>query len=56
MEYRRKKNSIKWHYCKNCPNWPTEDYEVRITRPNKNDIDVLCLKKESEFLCKKQKK
>ena len=55
MEYRKKKGSSNWHFCKNCSNWPAEDFDVRITRPNENDIDTECLKREKESLCKKQK-
>ncbi|MCG8509992.1 MAG: hypothetical protein MI741_12265 [Rhodospirillales bacterium] len=27
MAYRRCKEKDIWHFCENCPNWPTADYE-----------------------------
>jgi len=34
-EYRREKGGNTWHFCTNCPNWPTTDYEKRRKRPRK---------------------
>ncbi len=29
--FRKRKGSYPWHFCTNCPNWPTSDYETRST-------------------------
>ncbi|NOH00400.1 MAG: hypothetical protein HND52_20740 [Ignavibacteriae bacterium] len=55
MEYRRKKGSEMWHFCKNCPNWPFEDFDVRLTKPDDEKIDPECLSRENSNKCKKQK-
>jgi len=26
VEFRRRKDSQKWHFCTNCSEWPTADY------------------------------
>ena len=52
--YRRKKGSDAWHWCKNCSNWPTSDYEERTTpgRPSTGELDNECKAKESRGECK----
>lgn len=52
-EYRRKKGSDTWHWCKNCSNWPTSDYEVRYTKPTTGELDNECKAKERDGNCKK---
>lgn len=44
-----------WHFCKNCPNWPFEDFDVRLTKPDDEKIDPECLSRENSNKCKKQK-
>ena len=51
-EYRRKKGSDTWHWCTNCSNWPTADYEVRYTKPTHGDLDNECKSKEAAGNCK----
>lgn len=30
-DYRKRKGEhFVWHFCENCPDWPTSDYESRI--------------------------
>jgi hypothetical protein len=53
-EYRRKKNSDTWHWCTNCSNWPTSDYEVSHTRPTSGELDNECKAKENADNCKKK--
>ncbi|MDZ7713691.1 MAG: hypothetical protein U5L06_11520 [Rhodovibrio sp.] len=32
-EYRKKNGSDTWHWCRNCTNWPTSDYETSDQPP-----------------------
>ena len=29
--FRKRKGSYPWHFCTNCPDWPTSDYDERST-------------------------
>ncbi len=51
MKYRRKKNSDTWHFCTNCPNWPTSDYEGRDTKPTSGELDNTCRAKQDAGTC-----
>ena len=51
MEYRKRKNSDTWHWCKNCTNWPTSDYDVRYTKPTTGELDDECLAKDRAGNC-----
>lgn len=31
MTYRKKKGSDTWHWCRNCSNWPTSNFEEQNT-------------------------
>ncbi len=57
MEFRRRKGSDTWHWCRNCSNWPKGkvgvDYDVR-NAPRKNppgELDNECLSKERKGEC-----
>ena len=52
-EYRRRKGSDTWHWCRNCNNWPTSDYETRATKPTTGEMDNECLAKGRNGDCKK---
>lgn len=52
MEYRRKKGSDTWHFCTNCSNWPTKDYDSRKTKPTTGELDNECLSKQKNRTCK----
>ena len=30
-EWHKRKGTDTWHFCTNCTNWPTSDYEVSYT-------------------------
>jgi hypothetical protein len=32
--YRRRRGSDTWHFCSNCSNWPTTDYDISNDRPS----------------------
>ena len=56
--YRRKKGSDVWHWCTNCDDWPTSDYE-EVTlpdneRPSSGELDNQCRDKERRGECEKK--
>lgn len=52
--YRRRKNSDTWHWCRNCSNWPTSDYEEVTTsgRPSSGELDNQCKNLERDGNCR----
>jgi hypothetical protein len=42
--YRRKKGSDTWHYCANCSDWPTSNYDEQDGKP-RGEICNECLAK-----------
>lgn len=32
--YRKKKDSDTWHFCRNCSNWPTSNFDTSASRPS----------------------
>jgi hypothetical protein len=51
MEYRRKKGSDTWHFCTNCTNWPTSDYDSQYTKPTTGELDNQCMSKRDNGTC-----
>ena len=53
--YRRRKGNDTWHWCTNCTNWPTSNYEEVTTsgRPTTGELDNECLAKERQNNCRK---
>jgi hypothetical protein len=53
--YRKRKGTDTWHWCKNCSNWPTSNYEETTTsgRPAAGELDNECLAKEKAGNCTK---
>jgi len=49
-KYRKKRGSDTWHWCRNCKNWPTEDYTERDSRPG-SDLCNECKAKERTGDC-----
>jgi len=51
--YRRKKDSDTWHWCRNCTNWPTSDYEeITVSdRPSSGELCNECRAKEDAGTC-----
>lgn len=51
--YRRRKGSDTWHWCRNCSNWPTFDYEEKYFpgRPTYGELDNECKAKEEARTC-----
>ena len=52
--YRKKKGSDTWHWCRNCSNWPTSDYDEVTTnnRPTSGELDNECRAKEKGGNCR----
>jgi len=55
IEYRRKNGTDAWHWCINCSNWPTADYETycgsKSDRPSPGELDNECRAKERDENC-----
>ena len=52
--YRRRRGKDAWHWCKNCSNYPTEDYEeetVSSGRPSRGELCNECRGKERQGTC-----
>jgi len=52
-EYRKKKGSDTWHYCKNCSKWPTVDYDSQYSKPSSGELCDECKSKDKNGDCKK---
>ncbi len=51
-KWRRKKSgSDTWHFCTNCTNWPTSDYNEQSTKPTTGEFCDQCLGKEKNSDC-----
>ena len=53
MAYRRKKGSDTWHWCKNCSNYPTSDYDERSSKPAYGELCNECRSKDKKGTCRK---
>ena len=53
MAYRKRKDRDTWHWCSNCNNWPTSNYEERPTKPASGELCNECLGKDKNGTCKK---
>lgn len=51
MAYRRRNGSDTWHFCTNCSNWPTSDYQEQHTKPTSGEFDNECLAKRTTGSC-----
>jgi len=40
MTYRKKKGRDAWHFCKNCSNWPTKDYQQKSEKPPRSSGEL----------------
>jgi hypothetical protein len=51
-KYRKRKGTNDtWHFCTNCSNWPTSNYEETTVRPS-YDLCNQCKSKEKDNNCK----
>jgi hypothetical protein len=49
-KFRRRKGEDTWHFCTNCSNWPTSDYEESDTADD-GELDNECRAKERNGDC-----
>ena len=50
-QYRKKKGSDTWHFCSNCSNWPTSNYDSSSTKPTNGELCDQCKAKEKAGTC-----
>ncbi len=53
MTYRKRKDKDTWHFCTNCANWPTSNYDERKEKPTTGELCNQCRAKESGGTCQK---
>jgi hypothetical protein len=53
MAYRKRKGKDTWHWCSNCNNWPTSDYEEKPSKPAGGELCNECLAKDKAGTCRK---
>lgn len=53
MVYRRRKDSDAWHRCRNCSNWPTEDFVEQDDKPTTGELDNEYKSKERDGECER---
>lgn len=49
--YRKKKNKDTWHFCSNCSNWPTSDYDTSTSKPTSGEFCNECQSKKANGNC-----
>ena len=49
--YRRTYNRGLWHFCSNCPEWPTEEFVEETATPSTGLYCPKCLKSEQSGTC-----
>ncbi len=50
--YRKRKGNDTWHFCSNCSNYPTTNYEERPTKPTTGELCNECQAKQRERNCR----
>ena len=53
MAYRKRKDKDTWHFCSNCSNWPTSNYDEKQTKPANGELCDECKSKQKNGDCKK---
>jgi len=53
MTYQKKRGRDTWHWCRNCSNWPTTDYEEKPTKPTSGELCSQCREKDRDGTCQK---
>lgn len=49
--WRKRKDKDTWHFCSNCSNWPTSDYDRKDYKPTTGEFCNECLAKKSANNC-----
>jgi hypothetical protein len=50
--YRRRKGNDTWHFCSNCQNWPTSNYDEQTKKPTTGEFCNECQSKERAGNCR----
>lgn len=53
MAYRRRKSSDTWHWCRNCPQYPTSGYVQSARKPASGELCNTCKAKERNRTCQR---
>jgi hypothetical protein len=51
MRYRRRKGRDTWHWCRNCSNWPTRNFNERQIKPTSGELCNQCQAKTAKGNC-----
>lgn len=51
MPYRKRREKDAWHWCRNCSNWPTSNYEEQPQKPTTSELCNECKSKEANRTC-----
>ena len=51
MPYRKRKGTDTWHFCRNCSNWPTSNFDEQYSKPTTGEFDNECLAKDRNRTC-----
>jgi hypothetical protein len=51
-QYRKRRGKDTWHWCSNCSNYPTSDYDTSSTKPTSGEQCNECKSKEQTGNCK----
>lgn len=53
MSYRRRRGSDTWHWCRNCSNWPTSNYDEQHHKPTSGEMCNECKAKDKAGTCQR---
>lgn len=53
MAYRKRKGYDTWHWCRNCSNWPTANFDEKTTKPTSGEYCNECKAKQKAGDCRK---
>lgn len=51
-QYRKRKGNDTWHFCSNCSNYPTSNYESAVSKPASGELCNECKAKKNAGNCK----
>jgi hypothetical protein len=49
--YRRRQGHDTWHFCSNCSNWPTSNYDTHPGKPSDGELCNECKAKRASGNC-----
>jgi hypothetical protein len=50
-QYRKRRGKDTWHWCSNCTNYPTSDYDSSPTKPSSGELCNECQSKQKAGNC-----